>query len=38
MVFNLITQSLILHEVIRRMDNEIEHEVGKTKSSHGCVD
>jgi hypothetical protein len=34
----LITQSLILYEVIRRMDNEIEHEVGKTKSSHECVD
>jgi len=38
MFFILITQSLILYEVIRRMDNEIEHEVGKTKSSHQCVD
>jgi hypothetical protein len=36
--FNLITQSLIFYDVLKRMNNELKHEVGKTKSSHECVD
>ncbi len=38
MLLNQITQSLILYEVNKTMNNEKEHEVKQTKSLHENVD